>query len=77
MSESECMGIIKVGWSDQYVMPMEDALAIMKHLQTAHKLKDVDGIPTLRPISDYPELRLMPMVTYKQIKVNDLLDMGA
>jgi len=77
MSEStECMGVIKFGWSDEYVMPMEDASAIMIHFQNAKKLEDKDGIPTLRPVDKYPQFRLMPMTTFKQIKVNDLLDMG-
>lgn len=73
---AECMGVIKFGWREEYVMPMDDASAIMRHFQNAKKLEEVDNIPTLRPIKETPTLTLMPMTTYKQIRVNDLLDMG-
>lgn len=70
----DCMGIIKIGWSEEFVMPIEDALGVMKHFRSARKLVENEGIPGTKPLSNYPEFRLMPMVTYNQIKVIDVLD---
>ena len=72
----ECMGVIKMNWSDKFIMPMEDASAIMAHFQNAQKLTEKDGVATLVPINEYPQLSLMAMTTFRQIKVNDLLDQG-
>lgn len=73
---TKCMGIIKLGWADELVMPMENAAAIMVLLQDAQRLKKKDDVPTLVPIAEYPSLKILPMTSYRQIKVNDLLDMG-
>jgi len=72
----DCMGILEFGWSSKYVLPLADATQIMQLFRSAQKLENGSEGNTLKPIDEYPKLSLLPTTIYKQIKVNNLLDMG-
>jgi len=74
IESSGALGVMKFGWREEYIMPLEDAVKVMSFFKDARKItKKEDGTQQHTPIGEYPSLSIMPKVIFDQLELMDLI----
>ena len=65
---------LEFGYSDEWVVPYADGVAIMEHFKHAEAIKGYGDKKKIQPVKDYPRMHVMSKEEYVQLKFKHLME---